>query len=103
MSLWLAHDSCNVTCSEAVIGTASASPIAGTRKGDNGRSRCEKQFRVTVAIKVELERGGNFLFASCTVIESVFGANSGAVYIIAVIACFNGNGSLAAVPVETIS
>jgi hypothetical protein len=37
------------------------------------------------------------------VIESVFGANSGAVYIIAVIACFNGNGSLAAVPVETIS
>jgi hypothetical protein len=63
----------------------------------------KRSSRVTAAIKVELERGGNFLFASCTVIESVFGANSGAVYIMAAIACFNGNGSLAAVPVETIS
>jgi hypothetical protein len=63
-----------------------------------------KPLCVTDRIKVEL--GGKFLSVRCNVTKSVCRPNSGAQnaskYIIAVIVCFNGNGSLAEVPVETI-
>jgi hypothetical protein len=62
-----------------------------------------KPLYVTDTIKVEL--GGNFLYVRCNVTKSVCRPNGGSQnalwYIIAVIACFNGNGSLAEVPVET--